>query len=228
MSLPSPVRAGARASKEQLCLRMIPPSSLLLADTMGHVRPADAIAGGSPTAPAPATLPLDAWSGSAGVDAIVTAFVLAASRPSVSAPSSGRTDPSATRSVRACGDEQERDQLRPKTCSANRAVLLLRRGGAVRSPARRRAASRPLRQAGRVCRGLRGHEAARLLAQLGRHSGFLGAACGKRAFERQSRCEHELVVAGVPDELDRRWHPAFGQTARHGQRGRGRARSTGT
>jgi hypothetical protein len=63
MSLPSPVRAGARASKEQLCLRMIPPSSLLLADTMGHVRPADAIAGGSPTAPAPATLPLDASSG---------------------------------------------------------------------------------------------------------------------------------------------------------------------
>ena len=47
-----------------------------------------------------------AWSGSPGVDAVVTALVLAASRCSVSAPSHDRTDPSATRSVRACGDEQ--------------------------------------------------------------------------------------------------------------------------
>ena len=43
------------------------------------------------------------WSGSPGVDAIVTALVLAASRRSVSAPSDDRTDPSATRSMRACG-----------------------------------------------------------------------------------------------------------------------------
>jgi hypothetical protein len=46
---------------------------------------------------------LDAYSGSAGVDAVVTALVLAVTRPSVSAPSDGRTDPSAMRSVRACG-----------------------------------------------------------------------------------------------------------------------------
>ena len=43
---------------------------------------------------------LHAWSGSAGVDALVTALVLAASRPSVSTPSIGRTDPSATLNVR--------------------------------------------------------------------------------------------------------------------------------
>jgi hypothetical protein len=47
-----------------------------------------------------------AWSGSAGVDAIVTAFVRAASRPSVGAPSSGRTDPSSMRTVRAFGELQ--------------------------------------------------------------------------------------------------------------------------
>jgi hypothetical protein len=36
---------------------------------------------------------LDAWSGSADVDAVVTAFVLAATRASVSAGSIGRTEP---------------------------------------------------------------------------------------------------------------------------------------
>jgi hypothetical protein len=49
---------------------------------------------------------LHAWSGSRGGDAVVTAFVLAASRPSVSAPSDDRTDPSPMRIVRACGDER--------------------------------------------------------------------------------------------------------------------------
>jgi hypothetical protein len=49
---------------------------------------------------------VDAWSGSPCVDAVVTALVLAASRRSVSAPSHDRTDRSATRGVRACGDYQ--------------------------------------------------------------------------------------------------------------------------
>jgi hypothetical protein len=50
---------------------------------------------------------LDAWSGSVGVDAVVTALVLAARRPSASALGDGRTDPSAMRNVRGCGDEQK-------------------------------------------------------------------------------------------------------------------------
>jgi hypothetical protein len=45
---------------------------------------------------------LYAWSGSPGVDAVVTALMLAASRRSVSASSHDRTDPSATRSVGGC------------------------------------------------------------------------------------------------------------------------------
>jgi hypothetical protein len=55
----------------------------------------------------PRALPLHAWSGSRGVDAVVTAFVLAASRPSVSAPSDDRTDPSPMRGVRAFGEWEE-------------------------------------------------------------------------------------------------------------------------
>jgi hypothetical protein len=43
---------------------------------------------------------LDAWSSSGGVDAVVTAFVFAASRPSVSATSDDRTDASPMRSAR--------------------------------------------------------------------------------------------------------------------------------
>jgi hypothetical protein len=45
----------------------------------------------------------------------------------------------------APGDEEERDQLWADTCSATRAVLSPRRGGAVRLPARRSAAPGPLR-----------------------------------------------------------------------------------
>ena len=57
-----------------------------------------------------------AWSGSPGVDAVVTALVLAASRCSVRAPSHDRTDPSATRSVRACGELRERRHRAPEPC----------------------------------------------------------------------------------------------------------------
>jgi hypothetical protein len=63
---------------------------------------------------------LHARSGSPGVDAIVTALVLAASRRSVSAPSHDRTVPSATRSVRACGEQQVPRHARgrdPLSCS---------------------------------------------------------------------------------------------------------------
>jgi hypothetical protein len=67
---------------------------------------------------------LDAWSGSAGVDAVVTALVLAASRPAVSAPSSGRADPSSMRSVRACGDEQGTEVPGWQTCFAIAARVL--------------------------------------------------------------------------------------------------------
>ena len=45
----------------------------------------------------------DAWTGSPGVDAVATFRVLGASRRSVSAVTHDRTDPSATRSVRAHG-----------------------------------------------------------------------------------------------------------------------------
>jgi hypothetical protein len=62
------------------------------------------------------TLVDDAWSGSRGVDAVVTAFVLAASQPSVSAPSDDQTDPSPMRIVRACGDERVSCQRRRDTC----------------------------------------------------------------------------------------------------------------
>jgi hypothetical protein len=47
---------------------------------------------------------LDAYSGSADVGAVVTAFVLAATRASVSAGSIGRTESSAMGGVRACGE----------------------------------------------------------------------------------------------------------------------------
>ena len=53
-----------------------------------------------------AALSLHAWSGSRGVDAVVTPLVLATSRPSVSAPSNDRTGPSAMASVRACGENE--------------------------------------------------------------------------------------------------------------------------
>jgi len=55
-----------------------------------------------------------AWSGSRGVDAVVAGLVLAASRPSVSAPSDDRTDPSPMRSVRACGDVEGRGDTRAR------------------------------------------------------------------------------------------------------------------
>jgi hypothetical protein len=54
---------------------------------------------------------LHASSGSAGIDAVVTALVLAASRLSVSASSHARTDPPAMRHVRASGDEQDATQV---------------------------------------------------------------------------------------------------------------------
>ena len=50
-----------------------------------------------------------AWSGSPGVDALVTALVLAAARPSVSAPNDDRTDPSAMSSMRACASPMSRE-----------------------------------------------------------------------------------------------------------------------
>ena len=66
---------------------------------------------------------LHAWSGSSGVDAVVTALVLAASRRSVTVPSHDRTDPSATRSVRACGEKQRPARDRLDSCSAVIGVL---------------------------------------------------------------------------------------------------------
>ena len=81
-----------------------------------------------------------AWSGSPGVDAVVTALVLAASRRSVSAPRHDRTDPSATRSVRACGEEQELPEPWLGTCVC--AIAVLRRH-ARPSAAMRRAVARP-------------------------------------------------------------------------------------
>ena len=71
---------------------------LLPSDILGHAR------GGSRRGRRrqPSSLPLDAWRDSRGVDAVVTAFVLAPCRPSVSAPSDDRTDPSPMRNVRAC------------------------------------------------------------------------------------------------------------------------------
>jgi hypothetical protein len=49
---------------------------------------------------------LHGYSGGTHVDAVVTAFVLAATRALVSAGSIGRPESSAMRSVRACGDLQ--------------------------------------------------------------------------------------------------------------------------
>ena len=57
----------------------------------------------------PSSLPLNAWSVSPGVDAVVTALVLAAPRPSVSATSNGRVEPSAMRGVRVCGEIEGSD-----------------------------------------------------------------------------------------------------------------------
>ena len=77
------------------------------------------------------TLLLYAWSGSPGVDAVVTALVLAASGRSVSVPSHDRTDPSATRSVPACGDEQGTRLLPGDTCIAASAVSGESGGGVI-------------------------------------------------------------------------------------------------
>jgi len=49
-------------------------------------------------------LPLDVYSGSAGVAVIVTASMLAAARPSVSARATGRRSRFAMRGVRGLGD----------------------------------------------------------------------------------------------------------------------------
>jgi hypothetical protein len=62
---------------------------------------------GATEAPDSTTYPTaTAYSGSADIDAVVTAFVLAAVRASVSAGSIGRTESSTIRCVRACGDSQ--------------------------------------------------------------------------------------------------------------------------
>ena len=73
---------------------------------------------------------LHAWSGGPGVDAVVTALVLAAPRPSVSAASNSRADLSATRGVRVCGDEQVSRLARAGTRFPDAAQLSTRRGGA--------------------------------------------------------------------------------------------------
>jgi hypothetical protein len=70
------------------------------------------------------TLVDDAWSGSRGVDAVVTAFVLAASQPSVSAPSDDPTDPSPMRSGRARGEYEVYGCWTPETCFGVSAELL--------------------------------------------------------------------------------------------------------
>jgi hypothetical protein len=57
-----------------------------------------------------------AYSGSADVDAVVAAFVLAAARASVSTGSIGRADSSATGSVRAYGEWEVRGDTRDQTC----------------------------------------------------------------------------------------------------------------
>jgi len=74
---------------------------------------------------------LHARSGSPGVDADVTALVLAASGRSASVPSHDRTDPSATRSVRACGEERDCQPAQIETCLRASAGA---RGGNSRGP----------------------------------------------------------------------------------------------
>jgi hypothetical protein len=53
-----------------------------------------------------------AWSGSRGVDAVVTALVLAASGASVSAPTDDRPCSSAMSGLRACGEQRVRGHAR--------------------------------------------------------------------------------------------------------------------
>lgn len=80
--------------------------------------------------PEPARLWLvHAWSGSRVLDTVVTALGLAASGPSVSAPSDDRTDPSPMRGVHARGEKRDalsgmaRVQLSPQHgCCSLRAV----------------------------------------------------------------------------------------------------------
>ena len=75
---------------------------LLLPDTMGSGALRRGLRGGVHGG----ALLLDAYSSSADVDAVVTAFVLAATRALVSAGSIGRTESSAMGSVRACGENE--------------------------------------------------------------------------------------------------------------------------
>ena len=65
-----------------------------------------------------------AYSGSADVDAVVAAFVLAATPASVSAGGIGRTESSTMGSVRACGESQVQTAAATDTCSGLDALLL--------------------------------------------------------------------------------------------------------
>jgi hypothetical protein len=81
----------------------------MLLDTTGHVELGGDDVGRQLDRAAAVDLLLNAYSGSVDVDAVVTAFVLAATRASVSAGSIGRTESSAMGSVRACDwDERGR------------------------------------------------------------------------------------------------------------------------
>jgi len=73
---------------------------------VGFVEQVSVDLGASPYIATNRTQSLHAWSGSGGLGSVVAALVLTASRASVSAGSIGRTDSSAIRSVRACGDER--------------------------------------------------------------------------------------------------------------------------
>ena len=86
-------------------------------------RPSNGATGGA----RPLLLP-DALSGSASVDAVVTALLLAACRSAVSASGRDRIDPFVTRSVRACGELRVADRHRCSVLLSSRDRPSLGRG----------------------------------------------------------------------------------------------------
>ena len=109
------VRTGSRAPANRAPRRKNP-SNIPRPPRSGHepdVSSWTAPNRGTPPCP-PGVLPLHAFSGSAGVGAVVTALCLQLPRPSVSAPGSGGPI-SWRRAARACGDEQVRTHERVET-----------------------------------------------------------------------------------------------------------------